>query len=81
MNRKILFLFLFLPILGTAQISDKQQQELTALNNYLHFANESTHGLLTAHRLLATQIYLPIFLKTQSIGFMMFLLTLGMSVQ
>ena len=54
MNRKILFLFLFLPILGTAQISDKQQQELTALNNYLHFANESTHGLLTAHRLLET---------------------------
>ncbi len=54
MNRKLLFLFLFLPILGTAQISDKQQQELTALNNYLHFANESTHGLLTAHRLLET---------------------------
>ncbi|MFK7979651.1 MAG: hypothetical protein AB8G86_06695, partial [Saprospiraceae bacterium] len=48
------FLFLFLPILGTAQISDKQQQELAALNNYLHFANESTHGLLTAHRLLET---------------------------
>jgi len=54
MNRKLLFLLLFLPILGTAQISDKQQKELTALNNYLHFSNEATHGLLTAHRLLET---------------------------
>ena len=54
MNRKLLFLCLFLPILGTAQISSSQQQELKALNNYLHFANESTHGLLTAHRLLET---------------------------
>jgi len=54
MNRKLLFLFLFLPILGTAQISDKQQKELAALNNYLHFSNEGTHGLLTAHRLLET---------------------------
>lgn len=54
MNRKLLFLLLFLPILGSAQISTTQQKELTALNNYLHFANESTHGLLTAHRLLET---------------------------
>ncbi len=54
MSRKLLFLFLFLPILGTAQISSIQQKELSALNNYLHFSNESTHGLLTAHRLLET---------------------------
>ncbi len=54
MYRKLLFLCLFLPIWGTAQIGDTQQKELTALNNYLHFANESTHGLLTAHRLLET---------------------------
>lgn len=51
MNRKILFLFLFLPIFGYAQISKKQQAELTALNNYIEFTNESTHGLMTAHRL------------------------------
>ncbi len=52
MNRKILFLFLFLPIFGYAQISDKQQAELNALNTYLQFTNESTHGLLIVHRLL-----------------------------
>ena len=52
MNRKILFLFLFLPIFGYAQISDKQQAELDALNTYLQFTNESTHGLLIVHRLL-----------------------------
>ena len=51
MNRKILFLFLFLPVFGYAQISEKQQAELTALNNYIEFTNESTHGLMTAHRL------------------------------
>jgi len=51
MNRKLLFLFLFLPILGMAQISSTQQQELKALNNYLHFTNESIHGMMTAHRL------------------------------
>ncbi len=51
MNRKILFLFLFLPLFGYAQISDKQQAELNALNNYIQFTNESTHGLMTAHRL------------------------------
>jgi len=51
MNKKVLFLFLFLPIFGYAQVSDKQQAELDALNNYLHFTNESTHGLMTAHRL------------------------------
>ncbi len=54
MNRKILLLFLFLPIFGYAQISDKQQAELDALNTYLQFTNESTHGLLIVHRLLET---------------------------
>jgi len=54
MNRKILFLFLLLPIFGYAQISDKQQAELNALNTYLQFTNESTHGLLIVHRLLET---------------------------
>ena len=51
MNRKLLFLFLFLPIFGIAQISSTQQKELKALNNYLHFTNESIHGMMTAHRL------------------------------
>ena len=52
MNKKILFLILLFPIVGYAQISDKQQTELNALNTYLQFTNESTHGLLIVHRLL-----------------------------
>lgn len=54
MNKKLLLLYLCFPLWVTAQISDVQQKELIALNNYLHFVNESTHGLLTAHRLLET---------------------------
>lgn len=54
MNKKILFLLLFLPVFGQAQITADQQAKLNALNNYLQFSNESTHGLMIVHRLLET---------------------------
>ena len=54
MNKKILFLLLFLPMFGQAQITAEQQSKLNALNNYLQFSNESTHGLMIVHRLLET---------------------------
>ena len=54
MNIKLFSIFLCLPVFGIAQSNVSPQQELNALNNYLHFTNESTHGLLTAHRLLET---------------------------
>lgn len=54
MNKKILFILLFLPLFLQAQITPQQQTELNALNNYLQFTNESTHGLLIVHRLLET---------------------------
>lgn len=54
MNKKILFLLLFLPMYGQAQITAEQQSKLDALNNYLQFSNESTHGLMIVHRLLET---------------------------
>ena len=54
MNYKILFFLLFSPLFIQAQLSSAQQQQLEALNNYIHFTNESTHGLLIAHRLLET---------------------------
>ena len=52
--KKILFLFQVLPLFAYTQISPQQQAELNALNNYLQFTNESTHGLLIVHRLLET---------------------------
>lgn len=54
MNKKIVFFLLFLPLFVQAQITPQQQTELDALNNYLQFTNESTHGLLIVHRLLET---------------------------
>jgi hypothetical protein len=35
-----------------AQITHEQQTELEALNKYIQFTNESTHGLLIVHRLI-----------------------------
>ncbi|MEM1124580.1 MAG: hypothetical protein AAGJ18_29345, partial [Bacteroidota bacterium] len=54
MNKIFFFLLLFLPILGQSQISKEQQAKIEALNNYLHFSNESKHGLMIVHRLLET---------------------------
>ncbi|MEM6317201.1 MAG: hypothetical protein AAF960_05995 [Bacteroidota bacterium] len=53
-NKLLFLLFLCLPCGTIAQISPNKKAELDALNNYLHFTNESIHGLLTVHRLLET---------------------------
>jgi len=36
----------------TAQAKANQEEKLKAINNYVQFTNESTHGLLIVHRLL-----------------------------
>lgn len=53
MLKKLLFSLLILAFSSAylpAQTSN--QNQVDALNNYVHFINESTHGLLIAHRLL-----------------------------
>lgn len=42
----------FLLALSISQASMAQKDAATMLNNYVHFANESIHGLLIVHRLL-----------------------------
>ncbi len=54
MNYKILLFLLLAPSITRAQLAPKQQNQLQALNNYVHFTNESIHGLLIVHRLIET---------------------------
>jgi len=47
-----LVLFFVYAVQANAQLPEQKQQQLDALNNYVHFTNESVHGLLIVHRLL-----------------------------
>ena len=46
------FVFLFLTSWSLIAQTANKEEQLTALNNYVYFTNESVHGLLIVHRLL-----------------------------
>lgn len=50
MWHKIILIVVFFGLLTT--LATAQQEKVNALNNYVNFSNEGTHGLLIVHRLL-----------------------------
>ena len=51
MFKNILVALFFVTIIA-GSLQAQQQEKLNALNNYVDFSNEGTHGLLIVHRLL-----------------------------